>query len=213
MKKTLVLLSLAVAASAFSQGTVNFLTRDTVNGVSAIITYTNNTGAPTSAQGPMANAAKPTPTVSVAADGYAWGGINAKAGLYGGAAGTAPSAMVLLVPAVGFRTGAAAGYVDPGSDAMRTVAGVAGNQLADFQVRAWDTGTAVASYEEAVALSLSRHVYLGQSEVLANITLGNFTPVGGTPTPPAALAGLKGFTMDYVGSRIVAMSFCEPRSW
>ena len=75
--------------------------------------------------------------------------------------------------------------------------GLLGGALADFQVRAWDAGVLVNSYEEAVVLCNTRNLYLGVSEVLQNVTLGNYTPPGGTPTPPAALAGLKGFTMAW----------------
>lgn len=193
MKKTLVLLTCVAAVSAYSQGTVNFNNRigTTVN---APITYTNLSNV-----GPIADGAKPSAAVSVASDGYVWGGANAKAGLYGAANGSTAGQLVLLAPSVGFRTGAAAGYIDPGSSAQRTVDGVLGGAQAVFQVRAWDTGTTgVDSYEAAAALTATRRVYLGVSPLLPNIVLGNDTS-GGTPTLPANLVGLAPFAMDYVG--------------
>ncbi len=200
MKKTLVLLSLAVAASAFSQGTVNFLTRDTVNGVNALIVYTNSgtKTVPLGVIGPVANGTKPGTNIIIEIAPNSWGNY-ARAGLYGGPNGSARDALVLLVPCVGFRTGAASGYVNPGSDAMRTVFNVPGGAMATLQVRGWDCGVSVSSYEEAVALSQQRYVYLGESPLLNNIVLGNYIPPGGTPTPPAALTGLVGFGIDYVG--------------
>lgn len=194
MKKTLVLLTCVAAVSAYSQGTVNFVTRNTGAGVNSVITYTNLSEA-----GPIANGAKPSAVISVDSGGFIWGGINARAGLYGAANGTARDGLVLLTPSVGFRTGAAAGYVDPGSVTERVVAGVPGGQRAVFQVRAWDTGTAgVETYEAAVLISRDRKVYLGESPLLADVILGNDTS-GGTPTLPANLAGLQNFSMDYVG--------------
>jgi hypothetical protein len=193
MKKTLVLLTCAAAVSAFSQGTVNFVTRNTGAGVNALIQYTNS--ASDGVVGPILNGAKP----SAVTDNNGWGGINARAGLYGAANGTPRDGLVLLVPSIGFRTGAAAGFVDPGSTAERTIQGVPGGAMATFQVRAWDTGTAgVDTYEAAVGISTQRKVYLGESPLLPNIILGNDTS-GGTPTLPANLAGLVGFSMDFVG--------------
>jgi len=192
MKKTLVLLTCIAAVSAYSQGTVNFITRNTGAGVNAVAYYTNFSGT-----GPIATGARPNPTISVAADGFAWGGVNAKAGLYGAAAGAAD--LLLLAPSVGFKTGNQAGYVEPGSLTERTVPNAPGGTRGDFQVRAWDTGSAgVETYEAAVAISLQRKVYLGMSPVLPNILLGNDTS-GGTPTLPANLTGLQPIAMDYVG--------------
>lgn len=192
MKKVLVLATLVAAVSAYSQGTVNFLTRDTANGVNTLIYYAP--GGPVTATA-GSTAAKPSPQTNIVSGGFNWGGVNAKAGLYGGPAGTAADQLVLLVPSVGFRTGAAAGYVDPGSDAQRILANVAPGAVAALQIRAWDAGvTGVDSYEAAKALAATRGVYLGTS-ILFEKTLGG---VGNPPSQPASLANVPNFTLDYV---------------
>jgi hypothetical protein len=193
MKKLIVVLSLIAAVSAYSQGTVSFQNRNanTTPPIDAPISF--------DASGPVA-AGRINGSIALAADanGFVWGGTNAQAGLYGAAAGTAQENYVLLVPSVGFRlTTATAGYVNVGSASSRTVAGVAPGALADFQIRAWDCGiSGVLSYEDAVAISNTRKVYLGMSPVLPNIALGG---VGVPPTPAANLLGLQSFSLAYVG--------------
>ena len=77
------------------------------------------------------------------------------AGLYGGAAGTAEDALVLLVPAVGFRSGYRYRWLSLTlvltPPALFTV-WLLGHWLSS-RVRAWDAGVAgVATYEAAAAL-------------------------------------------------------------
>jgi len=201
MKKTLVLLTLAAALSAFSQGSVNFVMRDTsvTPNVNAYAFYTNS-----GQLGPMANGARPSPLVNVSSGGYNWGGTNAMIGLYGATNGTAEADLVLLVPAVIFRTGNGAGYANAGTNSVRRVAGVPGGGSATLQVRAWDAGTAympdgsalIASYENALEWSAIRPIYLGKS-LPFNITLGN--PDSVPPGTPAPMQGIATFAMDYVG--------------
>ncbi len=177
--------TLFTAASANSQGTVTLRAICDPGPCAVFVTYTNST-----VIGPIANGAKPSAAINVG--GY--GGINARAGLYAGPNGTSRDGLILLLPVVGFRTGAAAGYINPGTDPIRTVPGVPGGAQATLQFRAWDAGVAVDSYEAAVALCSSRLVYLGESPLLNNITLGNYIPPGGTPTPPAVIN--TAFAMD-----------------
>jgi hypothetical protein len=146
MKKVLVLLALVAAVSAYSQGTINFNNRVTtaVPAINAPISY--------EAGGPMAPG-NISSAVSVTAGAYTYGGANAQAALYGGAVGTAEDSLVLLVPAVGFRSGTLAGYVNVGTAGNRTVDSVPPGGTGLFQVRVWDAGApGIASYEAARAL-------------------------------------------------------------
>jgi hypothetical protein len=194
MKKVLVLIALVAAVSAYSQGTVNFLTRDTANGISAKITYDNNANA----SAPLTQGAAPSALIDLSG----WGGINARAGLYlYRSTEPADQQYILLAPASTFRTGAAAGYVEPGSDASRQLQApypaIPGGQQATFVVRAWDVGQAAADYDAAKAIADASRGYYGQS-LPVTVTLGNFTPPGGTPTLPAPLVGLAPFSMTFV---------------
>ncbi|HMJ88288.1 MAG TPA: PEP-CTERM sorting domain-containing protein [Candidatus Acidoferrum sp.] len=84
------------------------------------------------------------------------GGQGWRAALYG-AVGTlsSDSSFVLLTSPlsgnswVAFRTGAAAGYVDVGSDGARTIPGAGYNTLVTLQIRVWQGG--YTSYEAATA--------------------------------------------------------------
>jgi len=188
MKKVLVLLTLVAAASAFSQGTVNFVNRDTSTDpqINAPISY--------NAGGPM-TAGRVSSALTATANGLTYGGTTVQAGLYGGAATAPDSELVLLVPSLGFRSGAAAGYIVTTSDSSRVVQGVAPGASAKVQIRAWDAGIAAASYEAAAALVAANHgVYLGASPSMV-ITLGG---AGAPPGPPANLIGLQSFGMDYI---------------
>ncbi len=125
-----------------------------------------------------------------------YGGASARAGLYGGPLGTPEDQLVLLLPVLGFRSGAYAGYINSGTDASRTLLGVAPGAPAVFQIRAWDVGlapgetTPAGSYEEAGPCT--EMVYFGKSVMLNVAALGG----GGTPPAiPAQLIGLSGFTI------------------
>lgn len=185
MKKVLVLLSLVATVTAFSQGTVNFQNRNT--------TVTPNIVAPiTYAAGGPATAG----AINGATPGSQWSGVNARAGLYGGPEGTGDADLVLLTPAVGFRTGAASGYVNVGSAAARTFpatgpAAVAPGARAVVVIRAWDVGQVVDTYEAARAIGVG---YFGSSVPLT-ITTGG---AGAPPGPPADLIGLAPFSINYV---------------
>jgi len=182
MKKLVVLLTLIATASAFSQGQVNFNNKVSSSAIDAPISYLD---------GPVAGT-RPNATVNV--NGF--GGINAMAGLYGGAAGTAEGSLVLLTPALPFRsTAATAGYIDstyPNNtgNSIRILDGVAPQTAAVFQVRAWDTGLSrAASYEEAL---LAPAYYSGKSVLI------NIASIGGGSVGPSQLVGLQPFAMSYV---------------
>ncbi len=123
---------------------------------------------------------------------YTYGGIYARAALYGGPAGTPEEQLVLLGPAVGFRTTTAAGYIIQETNPVRVVQGVLPGAPADFQVRAWDAGVPdVDSYEEAQALIGACHpVYFNRSPLL------NVAALGGDGAPPADLIGLQAFSLS-----------------
>lgn len=188
MKKVLVLLALVAAVSAYSQGTINFNNRVTTAtpAISAPVSYLGD--------GPMA-AGLIDSTRTVQSGAFTYGGVNAQVALYGGAVGTAEDSLVLLVPAVGFRSGALAGFANVGTAGSRTVDSVAPGGTGLFQVRVWDAGVAgVASYEAAQQLISATHgVYLGKSAVL---TIG---PLGGGSPPVTApnLVGLTAFNTTF----------------
>lgn len=185
MKKLITLLALVAVASAYSQGTINFNNRVSPGIVDAPISY---------AAGGPATAARINGAGTIAGT-LDFGGRFARAGLYGGPTGTEEQNLVLLTPAVGFRTGAAAGYVDQ-SDTSRTLATVPPGGTGVFQVRAWDTGDlqASATFENAVALGATTHgAYYGASPLLSVGPLG-----GGSPALPAPnMVGLAAFTIGY----------------
>lgn len=184
MKKLVVLLTLVAAVSGYSQGTINFQTKLTAANIDAPIAY--GTG------GPATAGTRP----SGLAPGSQWSGINALAGLYGGPVGTTEANLVLLVPSVGFRTGAAAGYVNVGSSASRDVAGTVPGGSGVFQIRAWDTGAAGSTWE---TLPLGGY-YAGKSAVITVTGLGGGSP----PASPANLIDsttgtpIAGFSMAWV---------------
>lgn len=166
MKQILVLLTLVAAVSAYSQGMVNFQNKGIPQGgtpMNARISY--------GAGGPVTAGSNVT-SVAISAGGLTYG-VNAQAALYGGPVDGAENAMVLLTPAVGFRTGSNAGYVSVGADPTRIIPGIAPGAKAWVQVRAWDIGTAAASYEAAVASGTG---YWGTSEIMQ-------VKLGGQPTP------------------------------
>jgi len=183
MKKVIITTLLAITASfAFAQGTVNFNNKVSASGVDAAITYALGSvfGGSTGAK----------------VDGTTHAG--AQAALYGGADGTAESGLQLLVPAVGFRTGNAAGYVNVGSLGSRSLAGVAPGAFAMVEVRAWDANgnASVVDYASAIAAQQAgdTRVYAGHSNLLRLITGGSGVPAG----PAADLIGLQAFSINTV---------------
>jgi len=188
MKKLLVLSILIAAVSAYPQGQVNFNNR--------VTTATPPVNAPISyeAAGPMAAVGKVNSATTVVAGSLTYGGANALAALYGGALGSTEAQMVLLIPSIGFKSGAAAGYVStadpPGT--TRTINGILPGAKALVQVRAWDSGDVSDSYEDAAAkISANHGVYLGKSMIM-QVTLG-----GGSPpvTPPNLVDEVSGLPM------------------
>jgi len=178
--KKLILIALftASAVASYAQGTVNFQ-----NKVAATV-------------GPPPTPAIDAP-VSYAAGSGLGGAAGAKIdgsthatawiGLYGGAAGTPEDQLVLLAPALHFRSGNAAGYVDTLGNASRAIPGVAVGGAAVVQVRAWDTanGTLVGDYETARGIA---GAYIGKSGLI------NIAATGGAGSPPGPAANMYGLT-------------------
>ncbi len=99
--------------------------------------------------------------------------------------------LIQLGPAVGFRTGSAAGILDVGTTESRYIPGVPAGSPAVIQVRAWDAGQAgVNSYEEA---SLAPLNFRGNSPLLLIPALGGG---GSPPSAPAPLLGLESFSLQ-----------------
>jgi len=185
MKKVIITTLLAITASfAFAQGTVNFNNKVSASGVDGVITYAQGSvfGGTTGAKIDSAVGAHP----------------GAQAALYGGADGTAEGALQLLVPAVGFRSGAAAGYVNVGSLGSRSLNGVTPGAFAMVEIRAWDANgnASVVDYASALAAQAAgdTRVYAGHSNLLRLITGGAGTPAG----PAADLIGLQAFSINTV---------------
>lgn len=195
MKKVIVLLTLVAAASAYSQGLINFNNRNTsiTPNINAPIKYAATPGNPRGDASDISiNGAG-----SLVVGSLNWGGQFAQAGLYGSATSD-PASMQLLTPSVGFRSGAAAGFVNVGSAGERSIAAVAPAANGYFQIRAWDIGQAGASSYEA-ALGFAQR-YAGVSQVIHVGPLG-----GGSPALPAANLvdmdtglAIAGFSINYV---------------
>jgi len=110
--------------------------------------------------------------------------------LYAGATGTAEDALVAIGTPVTFRTGGAAGYVNPPAGDI-TVPGVAVGGTARVQMRAWDAtfgtyGAAIAGNGKA-----------GKSALFDVSGLGGQGPSGPPATAPN-LAGLTSFSLEQV---------------
>jgi hypothetical protein len=117
------LTSVAVVATSYAQGTVNFNNRVVGVVVAQIYDVDGTTG--------------------LAGTGYT-------AQLFGGAQGTAADQLTALTPATDFRTGNAAGFIN--SPGAVVVTGVAGGGTATLQVRAWDNqGGTLTSFDDAMA--------------------------------------------------------------
>jgi len=189
MKKVIITTLLAVTASfAFAQGTINFNNKVSASGVDGVITY-----APGSGFGGTTGAKVDSATHA-----------SAQAALYGGADGTPEDQLVLLVPAVGFRSGAAAGYVNVGSAGSRAITGVAPGAFAMVQIRAWDANgvAGVTDYASAVAHQ-SQGAYAGKSNLLRLVTGGAGVP----PGPATDLVGLQAFAINVPEPGSIALGF------
>ncbi|MHB8523649.1 MAG: hypothetical protein ACYDH9_23240 [Limisphaerales bacterium] len=116
---------------------------------------------------------------------------SARVELYAGPVGTTENNLLAVGPAVGFRSGAAAGYFDSGADGSRTIPGVLAGSNAVVQVRAW---AGAATYETALTTAGAK---LGRSAVLTVVTGGQTN--SGIATLPANLVGLQGFAIAPVG--------------
>lgn len=182
MKKVIITTLLAITASfAFAQGTVNFNNKVSASGVDGVITYAAGTG--------FGGAA------GAKVDGATTAHPGAQAALYGGPDGATEDQLVLLVPAVTFRTGAAAGYVNVGSLGSRSINGVAPGAFAIVQIRAWDANgvAGVTDYQSALN-GRGQGAYSGKSNMLRLVTGGTGTP----PGPAADLIGLQAFAITNV---------------
>jgi len=183
MKKVIITTLLAISATfAFAQGTVNFNNKVSAAGIDAPITYAAGTQLGGTTGTKVEGGAHPT----------------AQAALYGGADGTSEASLSLIIPAVGFRTTAAAGYVNVGSLGSRSVPGVAPGAFGMFEIRAWDSGGNAAVTDYASALSAiaagDSRVYAGKSNLLRLATGGTGVPAG----PAADLIGLQAFSITNV---------------
>jgi Putative Ig domain/Fn3 associated/Divergent InlB B-repeat domain len=179
MKKLTFLFVMLFVGQAFSQGTINFNNRVTLNVpiIDAPISY-----APGTVKGGDSGA-------RINALGV---GLTAKAGLFAGPDGATEDQLVMVGPAVNFRSGPGAGYVNVGSQSVRTLnvegATVRGGDYAILQVRAWDTGNTNDTWQQALTI---RGAYLGKSIVL-RIQTGETDP----PQIPPNLSGLEPFSIS-----------------
>lgn len=166
---------IGVALSSFAQGTVVFNNRFTASTppVDAPVYRDVVTG-----------------SLADRLEGTAW-----LAQLYGGAANQTEAQLVpVLGAAVPFRTGAAAGYVDVGTDNSRTIPGTVSGGSAVLQLRVW-SAAAGATWEVAQAAAQTNPTYrTGKSNLITVSGLGG--PVPSSPdAPPAPLVGLQSFAV------------------
>ena len=117
------LTSVAVVATSYAQGTVNFNNRVVGSVVAQVFAVDGVTG--------------------LEGDAFT-------AQLFGGPQGTAADSLTPLTPATVFRTGAGAGFVVAAGAVP--VTGVAGGGTATLQLRAWDNmGGTLTSFDDAMA--------------------------------------------------------------
>ena len=151
MKKVIIALAaMLVTAAAFGQGTVQFNNRLTASGIDAKIFMPGG-----------------SPAVSDAAF---------KAQIYAGAEGTAVGSLKAVPGTTSFRTGNAAGYLNPIDLA---IPGIAAGAKATLVVRAYNG----ASFESSSIFGTSNPI---------TVTLGG---AGTPPGPGAELVGLQSFTL------------------
>jgi len=181
MKKTLAitLLAVAVAYGVQAQGTVTFNNR--VAGVNFSAIYGLGANAATSLQGNATT--NPVSPGAIDYTGYPLlSGAGFTAQLFGGPQGTAEGSLTPVLPTTTFRTGAAAGFVNP---VTGTVQGVLENGNATLQLRVWDNaGGTITSW----------------AQVLPNTPHGvsptfNVNGLGGIFTTAPNIAGLQSFNL------------------
>jgi hypothetical protein len=131
------------------------------------------------------------PIYDVAVGGTKLDGTAYFAQLFGGAAGTAETALVALGDPVNFRTGTAAGYI---SATTVTIPGVGYGANAVVQMRAWSAngGATWAAAEGAAAANALVHI--GKSGLL-NVTM----PASAVDPNVPGLVGLASFAIQSVG--------------
>lgn len=151
---------LAVVVHAFGQGTLVFDNRlgDTID-AAAIICAPNCDRRPT--------------------------GTNYVAQLFAGPAGTAETKLLSVSPPVPFRKGAAAGFVDPGTNRVVPIPGVRPGEIAVAQIRAWSAQGGTTYLGALEAANFNREIFVGMSTVLI--------VRAGSMSVPGDLSGLRSF--------------------
>jgi hypothetical protein len=171
MKKALlILVSVLAGLSAYAQGTVAFQNRDTANGVNA-------------------------PIYDVSVGGTLLADVTYWAQLYAAPVGS--STFAAVGAAVNFRTGAAAGFVNVGSDTSRAITGVDFGKVAQVKIVAWSANGG-ATYEAAVAAAKNNAaVHVGESAVL------QITTAASALNTPSPLTGLASFAIKSASTPVV----------
>ena len=154
MKKVIIALAaLIVTAAAYGQGTVQFNNRLTASGIDAKVLM------------PGGGTAVSDPAF--------------KAQIYAGAEGSAVTALKAVPTTTTFRTGNAAGYINP---VDVSIPGIAGGSKSTMVMRVYNGAT----YETSTIIGTSNPI---------TITLGG---AGSPPGPGAEMTGLTGFTLTLV---------------
>lgn len=178
MKKLLLTLvaCMAVSATGFSQGQVNFNNR--VANPSAPGTFLVD--APVSNVGGLTRLEGPSYMVQ----------------LYAGPSGTAEAALTPVGDALPFRAGAGAGYINvTGVDPNRVIPGVAAGAQATIQLRAWDVASG-ASWDVALIRGESNIFAVttgGGLDLPANLVGLQSFNLAIVPEPSTIALGLVGF--------------------
>lgn len=190
MKKSLVTLALvAVSFSAFSQGQIlfhNLIGGSSATSIRAPI-FGPEVGNPTLQLQGQSAIANSFPAGSVVYTGARLSGTGFTAQLWGGALGTADSALQAVPGAVvsSFQTGNAAGYFTAGVTV--SIPDVTTGTAARMQVRAWDNRNGVITSWASVLADDT--VPRGWSTSFDSLALG-----GGATTPPN-LVGMTSFNL------------------
>lgn len=179
----IVLTTLALAASAFGQGQIQFQNRSTSLGIFAPIygvdpasPNTQRTGNHSTNGGAVNYGAAPLLL------GTGW-----TAALYGDASATDPNTFSLLATAT-FNTATTLLGIIRGPTTAPTVPWVPGpaNGSGNFEIRVWDSSTGVNSWAGVLA---NPNIARGRSATLLNV------PVVAAPTTPGGLTGLTSFNL------------------
>jgi len=189
MKKlTLTTIALALAVSAFSQGTIAINNRETGNLLAPVfgvvpgsertqLSGNNSAGIPAGTQNYNGAAA-------LSGTGFTFA-------LFGGSS----DGNLQLLGTTTFRTGTGAGFTIAGSPTVM-VPGVPAGGVARLQVRAWDNrGGTVTTWQDALASNATGGSAAGQSAIFNSRQLGG-TDAGGTIfLTPTALFGMESFNL------------------